>query len=55
MAPAVVIHTSLPLAPLPASDVESIRLLATIRAGGVDAAVTTAEWTASGTPWNHHV
>lgn len=46
--PAVVLHTTPPLAPLPASDAESIRLLCTLRLGGVRAGVETAEWSANG-------
>ncbi|KAL1411381.1 hypothetical protein Q8F55_002337 [Vanrija albida] len=44
----VVVYTTPPLAPLPASDSESIYLLSTIHAGGVDAAVQTADWAANG-------
>lgn len=51
MAPAVVAHTTPPLAPLPASDAESLQLLGTLKLAGVDAGLMTAEWSANGKPF----
>ncbi|WOO81215.1 Metaxin-1 [Vanrija pseudolonga] len=46
--PKVVVYTTPPLTPLPASDSESIYLLATVRAGGINPGVQTADWAANG-------
>lgn len=46
--PKVVVYTTPPLTPLPASDSESIYLLAAVRAGGVNPGVQTADWAANG-------
>ncbi|BEI85533.1 hypothetical protein CcaverHIS002_0509340 [Cutaneotrichosporon cavernicola] len=51
MSSAVVVHTTPPLNPLPASDAVSIRLLGILRLGGVSPGVTTADWSANGKPF----
>lgn len=44
----VVVHTTPPLDGLPASDGESLRLLGTLKLGGVQADTRTAGWGANG-------
>ncbi|KLT45388.1 hypothetical protein CC85DRAFT_269159 [Cutaneotrichosporon oleaginosum] len=51
MSSAVVVHTTPPLTPLPASDATSIRLLGILRLGGLSPDVTTADWSANGKPF----
>jgi sorting and assembly machinery component 37 len=51
MSSPVVVHTTPPLNPLPASDADSIRLLGILRLGGVSPGVTTADWSANGEPF----